>query len=113
MTTGEVLAVGRIRQWAIDRSALRHGRTTDLTRIGWKQRRERQFDARLVRVLSFEQVFKSLDLVGQLLLTALYRDYQSEETAAQMAGISLRALNYKLPEARRKLADLLDQADLL
>jgi DNA-directed RNA polymerase specialized sigma24 family protein len=113
MATPEVLAVARLRQWAYERIAIHHGHTASIEQPRFSQRKSISFDARIVRVITFEQVFAALDLVGQILLAAVYRDGQRVEDAAKLAGVSLRAATYKLPAARRQLAELLDREDLL
>jgi DNA-directed RNA polymerase specialized sigma24 family protein len=47
------------------------------------------------------------------LLLLVYRDGFDQLRAADTAGVSLRALTYKLPAARRALAAALDSLDLL
>jgi hypothetical protein len=50
----------RLRQWAFDRQALKTAKTADYRRTGWTQRNHRAADARIVRVLSFEDAFSRL-----------------------------------------------------
>lgn len=113
MTTTESLAVLRLRQWAYDRALARAGAAIDLRRQGWIERRSRQADARLVRVLDFERAFAHLPHSARALLLLIYRDEKSESTAADILGISTRTVYTQLPHARRLLADTLDRADLL
>src|ERR1700749_2037773 len=56
----QVLAILRLRQWAVDRNALKCGRTTRMTHAGWRERRETDADARNVRVIDFEKALATL-----------------------------------------------------
>ena len=44
----QVLAILRLRQWAVESKALKCGRSTRLTNAGWRERRETDADARTV-----------------------------------------------------------------
>jgi hypothetical protein len=66
-TADHVLTIIRIKQWQQDRAALATSRTTDYTRTGWK-RNQRTADARIVRVLIFEQAFSRLSQDEQAIL---------------------------------------------
>lgn len=113
MTAHEALAVVRLRQWSADRAMLRHGTASDIRPLRGTPRRAATNDARIVRVLAFEEVFGHLDGMSQALLAIVYRDGLSQDAAARAAGISPRAVSYKLPAARLRLAELLDKADML
>ena len=113
MTPDEVLAVCRLRQWAADRTALRSARTTDHSRIGYRERRARDVDARLVRVIDFERALTRLPEEQQTILLLTYREHRDQKQVSTLAGISVRALNYKLPAARQALARTLDLLNLL
>ena len=108
----QVLAILRLRQWAIERTALKCGRTTRLTNAGWRERRETDADARNVRVIDFEKALATLDTAHQYALVLTYRDRQGHAATAAI-GCSVRTLAYMLPAARRRLADALDRRDLL
>jgi DNA-directed RNA polymerase specialized sigma24 family protein len=109
----QVLAILRIRQWAQDRQALKTSRTTDYQRTGWQQRKSRAVDARIVRVLSFEQAFSRLDTDQQQVLAATYRDNLTHNETAALLDCSPRKICYLLPAARGRLADILNRLDLL
>jgi len=109
----QVLAILRLRQWAVDRNALKCGRTTRLTHAGWRERRQTEADARNVRVIDFEKAFATLDTAHQYALVLTYRDRQGHAATAAAIGCSIRTLAYMLPAARRRLADALDRRDLL
>jgi DNA-directed RNA polymerase specialized sigma24 family protein len=113
MMPDEVLAVCRLRQWAFDRAAMRSCHVTDYRRQGWRDRRSRESDARIVRVVDFEHALSMLTPEAQAILVLVYREHQPQDKAAALAGISVRALNYKLPAARQALASILDRLDLL
>jgi DNA-directed RNA polymerase specialized sigma24 family protein len=113
MMPDEVLAVCRLRQWAADRTAMRAARTTDYSRNGWRERRARDVDARLVRVIDFERALTRLPDEQQAILLLTYREHQPQSTIAQVTGCSVRALAYKLPAARQALARTLDLLNLL
>ena len=113
MMPDEVLAVCRLRQWTHDRAALRHGAVSQAKTHGWTDRRTRAHDARLVRVLDFERALSQIAPQAQALLLLVYRDGFDQRRAADTAGLSVRALAYKLPAARQALAAALDSLDLL
>ena len=109
----QVLAILRLRQWAVDRNALKCGRTTRMTHAGWRERRETDADARNVRVIDFEKALATLDTAHQLALLLTYRDRAGHAATAAALGCSVRTVAYILPAARRRLADVLDRRDLL
>ncbi len=109
----QVLAICRIKQWAIDRSALKTSRTTEYRKVGWQQRTNRNADARLVRTLDFERAFARLSQEEQMALAYTYRDGYGHTVTALALGCSERKLCYLLPAARSHLADILDRLDLL
>jgi DNA-directed RNA polymerase specialized sigma24 family protein len=113
MMADEVLAVCRLRQWAHDRAAMRSGQATDYSRQGWNERRTRESDARIFRVVDFERAQSHLTPEQQAILVLTYREHQSQDKVAVLAGVSVRALAYKLPAARQALASVLDRLDLL
>jgi DNA-directed RNA polymerase specialized sigma24 family protein len=107
------MAILRLKQWAYDRSALRHGHNSKMAFSGWKDRRSGQADARHVRVIDFDRALAQLDPLHQQILVLAYRDHIPRIEAARIIGISPRNLYYLLPAARRRLADVLDRLDLL
>jgi DNA-directed RNA polymerase specialized sigma24 family protein len=109
----QVLAILRIKQWGVDRAALKTARTMEISRRGWRERRAREADSRIVRVLSFEQALQHLDPAHQMALILTYRDRQGHAATAAALGCSVRTPAYMLPAARRRLADTLDRLDLL
>jgi DNA-directed RNA polymerase specialized sigma24 family protein len=109
----QVMAIMRLKQWAFDRAALRHGRTARNEFSGWRERRQREADSRNVRVIDFELALSKLDPMHQQILLLTYRDGIRHAQAAQMIGCSPRTIYYLLPAARRRLADTLDRLDLL
>lgn len=113
MTRDEALAVARLRQWCCDRLQLASAKTVDYQRSGWRERRETEFDARLVRVIDFERVMDRMDPDEQIALVLAYRDRERFPAIAQMLHCSIRKLTYMIPAARRKLAAELDKLNLL
>ncbi len=113
MMPDEVLAVCRLRQWAADRAAMRAGHVTNYHRHGWRERRARDTNARLIRVIDFERALSRLSEEHQAILLLTYREHQPSDKVSALTGISLRALSYKLPAARQALATILDRLDLL
>jgi DNA-directed RNA polymerase specialized sigma24 family protein len=107
------MAIMRLRQWAFERSALRHGRTTKLKRDGWRERRSCESDSRQVRVIDFERALSSLTEIDQQMLVLAYRDSVPRVQAARILGMSPRKYYYDLPLARGRLANILDRLDLL
>jgi DNA-directed RNA polymerase specialized sigma24 family protein len=113
MMPDEVLAVCRLRQWAKDRAAMRSGQVTDYRRQGWRERRTRECDARIVRVVDFERALSRLTEEHQAILLLTYREHRDQRQVSDATGVSVRALSYKLPAARQALASILDRLDLL
>jgi DNA-directed RNA polymerase specialized sigma24 family protein len=113
MTTDEALAVARLRQWCCDRLQLASARTCEYRRSGWVQRKESQFDSRLVRVIDFGRVLEKLDAEEQAALVLTYRDRETMPQIAEMLHCSTRKLAYMIPAARKKLAAHLDRLNLL
>ena len=109
----QVMAIMRLKQWAFERVALRHGRTANIEHSGWKERRTREADSRHVRVIDFERALGQLDPEEQQVLLLTYRDGLRHDHTASMLGMSVRKLYYFLPNARRKLTDILDRLDPL
>jgi DNA-directed RNA polymerase specialized sigma24 family protein len=118
MTTGtmhpdEALAVARLRQWCHDRLQLTSARTIDYQRTGWRQRKDTEFDSRLVRVIDFGRALANLDADEQAALIFAYRDRERWPQIAQALCCSIRRVSYLIPTARRKLAAHLDRLNLL
>jgi DNA-directed RNA polymerase specialized sigma24 family protein len=82
-------------------------------RQGWRERRARDIDARIVRIVDFERALSRLDPEHQCILLLTYKDHLDQRAVSEAAGISVRALAYKLPAARRALVSILDRLDLL
>jgi len=106
------MAIMRLKQWAFERVALRHGRTCKPEFSGWKERRSREADSRNVRVIDFERALGQPDPAHQQILVLTYREGIRHREAARMLGTSERNIYYLLPAARR-LTDILDRLDLL
>jgi DNA-directed RNA polymerase specialized sigma24 family protein len=113
MMPDEVLAVCRLRQWAKDRAAMRAGQVTNYQREGWRERRTRDSNARIVRVIDFERALSRLTEEHQAILLLTYREHRDQRQVSDATGVSVRALSYKLPAARQALASVLDRLDLL
>ncbi len=113
MTPSEALAVCRLRQWHSDRTAARAGHICSYRNTGWIERRQRQTDARIVRMLDFEKAFASLTDAEQIMLASAYADGAVSTDTARAAGCCVRKIAYALPAARRHLADALAALDLL
>ena len=86
----QVLAILRLRQWAVERTALKCGRSTRLTNAGWRERRETDADARNVRVIDFEKALATLDTAHQYALVLTYRDRVGHAATAAAIGCSIR-----------------------
>jgi DNA-directed RNA polymerase specialized sigma24 family protein len=113
MSPDEVLAVIRLRQWGADKTALSCAHTTDYQRTGWKERRLRDADARIVRVLDFERALSQLSEEEQGALMLRYRERQHDSETAKLIHCSVRKLAYLIPQARRHLVEVLSRLDLL
>jgi len=113
MTTDEVLAVARLRQWANDRIKLASAKTSEYQRLGWRERSSRDADARLVRVIDFSRALARLDPEQQTVLVLYYRDREEQPRIAAAIGCSTRKVSYLIPAARQRLAAELDRLNLL
>ncbi len=113
MSPDEALALARLRQWSYDRLQLAHARTCDYRRTGWKQRNDRTFDARLVRVIDFGRALGTLEAEEQAALVLTYRDRQNTLEISRALHCSQRKISYLVPLARKKLAAQLDRLNLL
>jgi DNA-directed RNA polymerase specialized sigma24 family protein len=113
MKYDEGLAVARLRQWARDKDSQKSKRATAYQRHGWAERRQSQFDARLVRVLDFDHILNLLSNDYRLSLIFHYRDGHTAAEIAGLLGCSERKVTYVLPLARQALASLLDRYNLL
>ncbi len=115
MTSGEVLAVARLRQWAYDKSAVKHGKVQNLRSPGRapKHATTNRYDAVLVRLIDFDRAMASLDSQEQVALILHYRDHETEARIATTLQCSVRKVAYLLPTARKHLANVLDRMDLL
>jgi DNA-directed RNA polymerase specialized sigma24 family protein len=111
--TDQVLAIIRLKQWAIDRDGLKNAKTCNYERKGWTQRNNRHADARIVRVIDFERAFNKLSMEDKTVLLLTYRESQGQTITAAAAECSVRKLAYLIPNARQHLADALDRLDLL
>jgi DNA-directed RNA polymerase specialized sigma24 family protein len=61
---------------------MRSGQVTDYRRQGWRERRTRESDARIVRVVDFERALSHLTDEHQSILLLTYREHQSYRTVA-------------------------------
>jgi DNA-directed RNA polymerase specialized sigma24 family protein len=113
MSMSEVLAITRLRQWSVDRAALRASRTTEYRREGWQNRNNRSYDSRLVRSIDFERALGKLTYEEQMVLTLTYRERHREKEVSKIMACSERKVSYLLPAARKRLAEVLDRMDLL
>jgi DNA-directed RNA polymerase specialized sigma24 family protein len=113
MTTNEVLAVARLRQWARERTNNLQGKATVYRRTGWSQRNACNFDAAIVRCIDFERALGQLSADEQIALVHRYRDGEAMPRIAQAVGCSERKVSYLVPAARRHLTNVLDTLNLL
>jgi len=115
MGTDEVLTIGRLRQWAAERCALKNGKTLSYKNVGRPQASgcTNRYDAALVRVIDFERALETLPIDERLVLILTYRDKQDMPRIAVAIGCSMRKLDYLLPKARKHLAAELERQNLL
>jgi DNA-directed RNA polymerase specialized sigma24 family protein len=109
----ETLAVVRLRQWLRDKTRSRHGGATRYQKVGWCERRARDADAALVRILDFEAALALLTPQQQELLTIVYGQGNTRVEAAALLHTSAHTAAYHLTKARRKLALILDRRGIL
>jgi hypothetical protein len=89
MMPGEVLAVRRLRQWAKD--GVRSGHVTDYRRQGWRERRTRESDARIVHVVDFERALSHLIEEHQSILLLTCRELRDQRQVSDAtASVSAR-----------------------
>jgi DNA-directed RNA polymerase specialized sigma24 family protein len=109
----ETLAIVRLRQWLRDKTRIRHGGATRYQKVGWCERRARDADAAIVRVVDFEAALAMLTPQQQELLTIVYGQGSSREEAAALVRCSAHTVAYHLAKARRQLALILDRRGIL
>jgi DNA-directed RNA polymerase specialized sigma24 family protein len=113
MTTLEVLAIARLRQWFNERSAQQRAKTRNPAAHGWQRRDERSFDARQVRCLDTERALESISPDRQVMLIYRYVYKEPDAKTAAALGCSERKIGYVIPQARYALAHAMDRLNLL
>jgi DNA-directed RNA polymerase specialized sigma24 family protein len=113
MQPNEVLAVVALRQWLRDRSALRSGCATNYRRAGYRERRQRDADAVIVRALDFERALSMLPPEQQAALLITYHTGQTRLAIAHALACSTRTAHTLLDAARARLARTLERLDLI
>jgi DNA-directed RNA polymerase specialized sigma24 family protein len=113
VTSFEALAVAALRRWCAERAALRNGRTVELQASGYTPRTQRSCDARIVRTLSFEQAFDTLEDCQQSALLLAYRDGLTAYAMARSLRLCVPVAQARLAAARLSLANALDRRHLL
>ena len=91
---------------------MKTSKVTDLARQGWKDRRRRTADARIVRVIDLSAHSPASTRTNNSRSTS-HRDNLSHMDAARVVGCSIRRIDYLLPAARARLTEILDRYDLL
>ncbi len=109
----EILAIVALRQWMRDRSALRNGRATNYRRAGYRERRQRDADAAIVRALDFERALGTLPAPQQAALLITYRLGATRPEIARALACSTRTADTLVVAARRRLANTLERLDLI
>lgn len=113
MTPRQAIAMLHIKQWRNDRTKISAGISAIYKRNGYRERRQRDADARIVRAIDFEKALAQLGTLDQsMLISAYYLGHTRKETA-DASGISERAAAYKLPMALDALATVLQRLDLI
>ena len=116
MPIQEALACAALKQWRYERTAIHQGKVSQAFKNPGRPTAKThscRYDAALVRTIDFERCFSRLTLVEQHLLLFCVADRQSQEAVSQMLHISPRAINYKLPQARAHLAEILERSGLI
>jgi DNA-directed RNA polymerase specialized sigma24 family protein len=113
MQPAQILALIRLHQWAHDRAQLSAGHTSDYRRIGYRQRRQREADSRLVRVLDFERALAMLPAAEQAALLLVFREQASRRSVAFTIGCCERTAVTLVHAALAHLAATLDRLGLL
>lgn len=113
LKTDEALTIARLRQWAALRTGLRAGRTASYRSAGYARRSSSMNDAAQVRVIDFERALDMLPDDAKIALILRYRDREPDAEICRAIRCSARKVGYLIPDARRKLATILDQLHLL
>lgn len=113
MNADEMLTVLRIKQWRRDRTAAHQGHLTRYRRTGWIERRARDVDTRIVRIIDFERALATLTPHQQTLLIAAYGEGLGHREVARIEGTPDRTFEYQLKGARATLAAELGRRNLL
>jgi DNA-directed RNA polymerase specialized sigma24 family protein len=109
----EILAIIALRQWLRDRNAIRNGRTCHYQRSGYRERRQRDCDATLVRAIDFERALSTLPVDQQAALLVTYHVGAPRIQIAHALECSYRHAHTLLNTARARLARTLERLDLL
>jgi DNA-directed RNA polymerase specialized sigma24 family protein len=113
MTPRQAIAMLHVKQWRDDRTKISAGISGIYKRNGYRERRQRDADARIVRTLDFEKALAQIGTLDQsMLISAYYLGHTRKETA-DATGVSERAIIYKLPMALDALAATLERLALL
>ncbi len=113
MQPSQVLAVIRLRQWSYDRARLSAGEVTNYRRQGYRQRRQREADSRIVRVLDFERALATLPAAEQAALLLVFRERHARHGVAVILGCCDRTASTLVHGAHTHLALTLDRLNLL
>ncbi len=84
-TSFEVRVIAAFRRWRFDRQCLAQGQIYRYKVRGWQQREQRQCDARMVRVLDFEQALENLPAPVRVLLLLAHADGYTNEDPVEMS----------------------------
>ena len=104
MTPRQAIAMLSVKQWRDDRTKLSAGISGIYKRNGYRERRQRDADARIVRATRLRESPRATRQPDQsMLISAFYLGHTRKEMA-DATGISERAANYKLPMALDALA---------
>ena len=114
--TNEVLAISALRRWRWERMQTRSGKIARHLRSPGRPDKRQQtarYDGALTRVIDFERALATLDTQDQMMLIRCDADGDTHGVVAEQLSMSVRTLQTKLPQARRKLAEALDRRSLL
>jgi len=89
------------------------GHTTDRKRNGYRERRQREADWKIVRVIGFERALAMLPPHEQAALILAYRDRATRHEIARILAYCDRSAYTLVGTALRHLAQTLDRLDLL
>jgi DNA-directed RNA polymerase specialized sigma24 family protein len=109
----KVLAIIRFREWTGDRNRINAGQIASYKRTGYRERRQRDADARIVRAIDFETALNKLPAVEQAALMLLFREGQTHYDITRALRCCERQSYHLVNKGIEHLARILERMNLL